>query len=135
MTPVAAALTDDLGVYRIYWVDPGEYFLFAGTAQQPGDNDKETSGIAPTYFPGVSDPLDAKSIRVDIGRDVSGTDFRLHRIWLTNVSGYLTNSATLKPIGASITLTPRTLDPTFSLYRGRVRRLDRTPANSRFPEA
>jgi hypothetical protein len=33
LTPFASALTDDLGAYRLYWLDPGNYYVSASYLQ------------------------------------------------------------------------------------------------------
>jgi len=33
LTVVASALTDDRGAYRIFWIDPGDYYVNAGAAR------------------------------------------------------------------------------------------------------
>src|SRR5689334_22299101 len=38
MARAARAVTDDRGQYRIFWLDPGEYFFYA-TSAPPADND------------------------------------------------------------------------------------------------
>jgi hypothetical protein len=116
MTRVASALTDDRGEYRIFWLDPGEYFFYAS----PLPDNAGTSPlrvIAPTFFPGVTTPDDARPLPLGIGREVP-VDFRLRRdaaLWPIN--GQTMNEITGRPVAAAITLTPPAEDPNLSRYR------------------
>jgi hypothetical protein len=109
LTAVASATTDDLGAYRIFWVDPGEYYVSAGYApvRKPADdNGPPGATYAPVYFPGVTDPQGVKPIRVDIGREINGVDFRLRRQDLARVLGVSMNAMTRRPVAATISLIP-----------------------------
>jgi hypothetical protein len=110
LTLSASAITDDRGQYRIFWVDPGDYFVNAGFTplQTAGEPEESTTRptYAPVYFPGVNDPEGTKPIRVALGREINGVDFRLRRQDLATVSGYVTSAVTRKPISAAITLSP-----------------------------
>ena len=117
LTVAASAITDDRGEYRIFWLDPGEYFFYAGPPAPETGEASPARTVAPTYFPGVADPADAKAIRLDIGREVHGADFRLRPAALTPVRGYITNAVTGRPVGATIALTRPAEDPSLSRYR------------------
>src|SRR5262245_45893848 len=69
LSRAASALTNDRGEYRIFWLDPSEYFLYASTPP-PQNDEPPAPTVAPTYFPGVTDAIDAKPVRLDIGREV-----------------------------------------------------------------
>jgi hypothetical protein len=118
LTRVATATTDDRGEYRIFWLDPGEYFFYASSPLPDKTETEPVRVVAPTYSPGVSTPDDAKPVRLDIGREVR-VDFRLRRdaaLWPVN--GHTMNGITGRPIAATITLTPPAEDPNLSRYRG-----------------
>ena len=73
LTRVAAALTDDRGEYRIFWLDPGNYFLYASSPPPPETSDSETPPpVAPTYYPDVNTPEDARTVRLELGRELLG---------------------------------------------------------------
>jgi len=114
---VAAALTDDRGEYRIFWLDPGEYFFDAVPAlPEPGEA-QPVRGFEPTYFPGVGTPDDAKPLRLEAAREVR-VEFRLlRRVALWSVTGHTMNAMTSRPVGATITLTRPAEDPSFSRYQ------------------
>jgi protocatechuate 3,4-dioxygenase beta subunit len=114
LSRAASTLTDDRGQYRIFWLDPGEYFLYASTPP-PAEGEPQAPAVAPTYFPGVTDAIDAKPVRLDIAREVEA-DFRLRHAALWAVRGSLTNALTGRPIGANVTLTRPAEEPSFSRF-------------------
>jgi hypothetical protein len=109
LTVVASAVTDDRGEYRIFWLDPGEYFFFSANT--------ETTAVVPTYYPGVTDADGAKLLRLDIGRELTGLNFRLGRGALWPVSGYITDAVTGRPTVASIDLIPSLENPNPARYQ------------------
>jgi hypothetical protein len=118
LTRAATALTDDRGEYRIFWLDPGEYFFYATSPLPEATELQPTRVVAPTYFPGVGTPDDAKALRLAIGRELR-VDFRLRRdVDLWTVNGQTLHAVTGRSIGATLTLTPPAQDPSFSRYRG-----------------
>jgi len=111
------ALTDDRGEYRIFWLDPGEYFFYAASALPDPAEAQPVPVFTPAYFPGVDSAEDAKPLRLDIGREIR-VDFRLlRRVALWTVTGHTMNGMTSRPVAATITLTPPAEDPSFSQYR------------------
>jgi hypothetical protein len=121
MTLTASALTNDRGQYRIFWVDPGDYFVSAGLLPLPAAGSSEETGprvgYAPIYFPGVTEPEGTKPIRVALGREINGVDFRLRGQGLATIAGYITSAVTRKPVAASITVSP-VEEANVSRYRG-----------------
>ncbi|PYS47592.1 MAG: hypothetical protein DMG13_27505 [Acidobacteria bacterium] len=109
LTAVASATTDDRGTYRIFWVDPGDYYVSAGYAPvRRSGNDDETvrATYAPVYFGGVTDPEGVRPIRVEIGREINGVDFRLRRQDLAQIFGLTMSDITRRPVAATITFIP-----------------------------
>jgi len=118
MVRASTAVTDDRGEYRVFWLDAGEYFFYASSPLPDGTELEPAPPVAPTYYPGVTTPDDAKPLRLDIGREVR-VDFRLRRdgaLW--NVNGQTMNAMTSRSVGATITLTPPSGDPSLSRFRG-----------------
>jgi hypothetical protein len=85
----ASVRTDERGVFRLYWLDPGEYFLSATAPSAALGN--APSVFVPTYFPGFVDIDDARPIRLDRGRDASGMDFGLIRQAPATLTGFLSS--------------------------------------------
>ncbi len=166
---VKRALTTDLGEYRLFWLNFGEYLVSASyndRAQQSalqgarlspnvpkpdegyatmyygGTTDRplaqsvrlapgsDTGSInvvffyatsisrpvVPTYFPGVTEPEAAKSLRLQIGRELNGVDFRLRVAAFNLVRGYVVNGSTGRPVAATVVITPAMEDPSLSRY-------------------
>lgn len=70
--------TDDRGQYRLYGMPPGQYIISAeigqvGTLPSAGD----LSGFAPTYFPGTTNPADARLVAVPQSEEVPAVDLAL----------------------------------------------------------
>ena len=103
-TPIASARTDDRGVYRLYWLDPGEYVIAAAPEPSP-DAQPGRSTYGPTYFPGFAEVDSARVVRVDF-RDVNGIDFRLVQHILISVFGNTISVTTGSGVPAEITLVP-----------------------------
>lgn len=99
------AETDDRGIFRMYGLQPGTYFVSA-TAQPASILETRvfstSSGTyevsltsdstgpvtyAPTYYPGVPALSDAAPIIVPIGEEVPGIDFTLQLVTAARVSG------------------------------------------------
>ena len=100
LTQVDQALTNDLGEYRVYWLDPGEYLVsatyearFGGVVQGlvrgggrgrgvgrgralPAEPPAEETYVD-TYYPGTGDPTLASSIVVPAGAEVLAIDFNV----------------------------------------------------------
>jgi Carboxypeptidase regulatory-like domain len=124
---VASALTDDRGEYRIFWLDPGEYFFYAASALPDATVAQPVPVLEPTYSPGVSVPADAKPLRLDVGREVR-VEFRLlRRVALWSVIGQTMDAMTSRSVGATITLTPPAEDPSFSRYHAKSSATGRYP--------
>jgi protocatechuate 3,4-dioxygenase beta subunit len=89
-TPVATVDTDDRGMYRIFWITPGRYFLRAGgririSSQLNAVNGRVQDAVeslepfAEVYYPNGVSPEFAVPIDVRAGADLRGMDFRLQR--------------------------------------------------------
>jgi hypothetical protein len=115
LTRVATTLSGDRGEYRILWLDPGDYFFYAASPPPDPSDTQPPPPVAPTFFPGVNTPEEAKSLRLDVGREVR-VDFRLRAAALWPVSGHAMHGVTGRALAASITLIPPGGDPNLSQY-------------------
>lgn len=85
------AMTNDLGEYRLYGLNPGRYFILAHT--QPGGSRVRSSPqrVYPrTYFPGVTDLSGAQQIEVAAAGSRAGVDLRLVKVNAVTVRGQVT---------------------------------------------
>lgn len=67
-----SAVTDHNGEYRLFALQPGEYYLRVRPRAGGAD-------FVPVYFPGVTDPAQSTPISVRAGADISGIDLSLTR--------------------------------------------------------
>jgi hypothetical protein len=75
LSDAGSAQTNDLGEYRIWGLQPGQY-LVAATYQHPQtDSGEHTDEVSlPTFHPSAPDPSQATVIEVQAGAEVSGAD-------------------------------------------------------------
>lgn len=113
--------TDDRGVYRIYGLRPGEYYVQAGSslggratsaaeiewaqrvvgasggdlggAPPPG----QSMTLAPVFYPGTADSAQAIPITLKVGEERSGVDFAFSFIPTATVSGVIRGPDGLPP--------------------------------------
>ena len=94
---VSAGPTDDRGEYRIFGLDPGEYYIKAsetGEPQGPGFTfgaslwvARELGSLyAPVYYPGVLQMAQAQTVLLRAGEEMQA-DFSMRRIKTVEVSG------------------------------------------------
>lgn len=102
VTVFSNALTNDLGEYRLYWIDPGDYSISATYLPQlptlvNANEEAPRIAYAPTYYPGFNNPADAGIVQLDSGKVIGGIDFRLQPSPAVRVRGtvysVLSNSA------------------------------------------
>ena len=105
-----SAVTDDLGQFRLYGLNPGEYVISATVRNPalpmvvsangggmvftgPGANaDQANEGYAPTYYPGTSNPADAQPIVVGVGQELTA-QLQLVPSRLARITGFVVDSA------------------------------------------
>jgi hypothetical protein len=113
----SAGLTDDRGVYRIYGLAPGDYFVSAGpsgsalslqdalTAQSDGR--ERHVALASTYYPGTAVPLEAAPIHLAASEERTDVDFALEIVPSAQVDGTLMMpDGTAPPPAAQLSLVP-----------------------------
>jgi hypothetical protein len=83
--------TNDLGRYRVYGLQSGQYIISAGG----GNPISEASppGYAPTYFPGTLDASAAQPVDVGLSQDALGIDVSLIKVRTARVSGRASDAA------------------------------------------
>lgn len=135
-----AAMTNDLGQYRIYGLSPGEYYVSATSrgsqemmvaemammarvsiAGGPGA-EAPRSGYAPTYFPGTPNGAQAQRLTLAMGQEAQNTDFGLVPVRLVTVKGTVIGSEGGPLAGVMVSATPREPgDSGFMLLTGSAR--------------
>src|SRR5262249_46732871 len=78
LRPEFFALTDDLGHYRLFWIDPGDYVVSATATPDIGEildappnvnRSRAPQGFVPTYHTGVTDPVGIEPMHVGTGAE------------------------------------------------------------------
>ena len=95
------AMTDDLGQFRIYGLQPGEYAIVAEARMptfvspsldlQP-EREDDRLGFMTTFYPGSPDEASAQHIRAAAGAETTGIEIRLLSGRLLRVSGIVSDS-------------------------------------------
>jgi hypothetical protein len=127
LVPVGNAQTDDRGSYRVWGLNPGEYYVnavlppvrLAGRGGGPGAlpnlrigrggavpaapaaPDPEQVGYAPTFYPGVPSLAEARAVNVGLSAEASGIDFGVLLVRTARVAGRVTNPDS-SPVTAGI---------------------------------
>jgi protocatechuate 3,4-dioxygenase beta subunit len=96
MFPAGSAQTDDRGVYRIFGLQPGDYYLRATQAMQsplysPGGEEyfalqSQGTEYAPVYYPGVLQRTQAETVTLRPG-DEAQIDFTMRHVKTVEISG------------------------------------------------
>ena len=101
--PHPPASTDDLGRYRIYGLEPGEYMATESRHTVSSSSVRETRtttapraveppGFPTTFHPSAASEAAAQRVRLTAGRDASGIDILVARTHLLEVSGTVLDS-------------------------------------------
>jgi hypothetical protein len=127
------ALTNDLGEYRLFWLQPGQYFVSTtydaspqrggfggGPGRQvflgprggnPGSQSVEANedeARIPIYYPGTPDPQAAAPINLQAGTLFSGVDLTVAAVHTFTVRGQVISGATGQPAtNVNVVLEPR----------------------------
>jgi len=103
--------TDDTGAFRLYGLAPGTYYVSA----QPNESrqfpfeeaEPETTGFAPTFYPGTPVASEAQPISVVAGAEIVA-DVQLVTARLTSVTGIVVDQAGATATGGYIMVSTRT---------------------------
>ena len=93
--------TNDQGQYRLFGVSPGQYAVLALRGQSAVN--VLPAGYTATYFPGTSQPSNARFVSVDLSQEVSDVNFAMDREATARISGTVFN-ASGQPARASVIL-------------------------------
>jgi hypothetical protein len=130
LVPSGRGQTDDRGVYRVWGLNPGEYYVSAtAPGENPGggrgrggsggggrggrgrggdpDEDQDQLIYAPTYYPGVGSVADARSVTVGVSQEVLNLDFGLQLVRTAHVTGHVENPDGSWAANGNVTLTPQ----------------------------
>ena len=92
---LATTRADDRGEYRFFWVQPGRYYLAAGTftqAPQPIHANAPQDIYAITYYPGAMDATEATALEVRPGGELNAIDLTIPRQLSYRIRGRVVDS-------------------------------------------
>lgn len=121
LAPVGGGQTDDLGTYRVWGLNPGQYFVSAaipnaglGTRMAMAnraagsESEAEQVGYAPTYYPGVPSIGEARPVNVALSAEVTSVDFSVLLVPTARVAGRVRNPDGSDTTAGQVTLVPET---------------------------
>jgi hypothetical protein len=113
LTQAASAITNRLGEFRAFDLEPGNYYLRALPSRARGPfllpdpaTEAKTSGDIATYFPNAVTTADARAVEVGAGTILRGFEVRLRRERLFSLRGTLPTKAP-ESGGYSLMIVPR----------------------------
>ena len=101
------ALTNDLGEFRVYGLEPGTFYVGTSRLSQAGPRPRTDPII---YAPGTASLGDAQKITVGLGQTVPGANITLMTIRRASVSGVAFDADNEPFAGARVLMVPRILD-------------------------
>ena len=129
LVPAGTAQTDDQGSYRIWGLNPGDYYVSAvarnagggrgfgtdgqGRGGPPGRSQPtpDQLGYAPTFYPGVPSVDEARAVRLGVSGESLDVSFPLMLVQTTRVAGRVTNPDGSPTTSGTVNLVPET-EPT-----------------------
>jgi protocatechuate 3,4-dioxygenase beta subunit len=84
---VSKATADDRGDYRLYWIEPGKYYV--GVIDDALYHER-------TYYPGVADFQSARQVEVQSGVEVKGVDIAVPSTPMFKIQGRLVDATSGK---------------------------------------
>ncbi|MGH9374278.1 MAG: MSCRAMM family protein, partial [Vicinamibacterales bacterium] len=78
LMPLGGDNTDDTGAFRLYGLTPGDYYVTA--MPQMGmfaEDSSDTTGYAPTYYPGTGNVSEAQRVTVAVAQELNNVTFAL----------------------------------------------------------
>jgi hypothetical protein len=90
-----AAITDDLGQYRLHGLSPGDYYVVVGLGPSaiPEGQADDGVGYAPSFYPGTISLAQAERVTLRVGQDAQNVSFAVAPIRFATVSGTVVNSS------------------------------------------
>ncbi len=85
--------TDDTGAFRVYGLMPGDYYITAVVSQMGfAEDTNDTTGYAPTYYPGTGNVAEAQRVTVGVGQEVTNVTFALLATKAVRITGTVVDS-------------------------------------------
>jgi hypothetical protein len=103
-TPFGNYFTDDLGTFRLYGLEPGDYYITARGGRDYmafGPASAVPEGPAETFYPGTSNVAEARRVTVRAGRETQGVVFQMAVARMARVRGRVVTSNG-EPFGGNV---------------------------------
>jgi len=102
------AQTNDLGQYRIYGLEPGQYLIMASYQRQVVGDAPGNEVYLPTFHPATPDSGQAAPLEVSPGDEVSGIDVDLKSVHSVSIRGRILAEVPVKSMrGIYVSAMPR----------------------------
>ncbi|HZR24049.1 MAG TPA: carboxypeptidase regulatory-like domain-containing protein [Vicinamibacterales bacterium] len=102
------ANTNDLGEFRLFGLQPGQFFVSATLRNNNfGSDTTDRTAYQPTYYPGTGNVAEAQRITIQSGQTVSGINMMLLPVTANRVSGVALDSNGRPMTGAFVSATQR----------------------------
>ena len=95
----AGTSTDDLGQFRLWGLNAGDFIVVADARSNsfvgpnaPPETEEDRTGYVTTYYPGTLDEGMAQRVRVKVGEEIQGIDIRVGQARLYHLSGFVVDS-------------------------------------------
>jgi hypothetical protein len=106
------AESDDHGHYRLFYLEPGQYYVSIGhdfDLERPDkpdakDEGPEVTGFLPTYYGDTTDPSAATTIELKAGEEFTGADITVRPAEVLRVRGRVLNGITGEPLKEALTM-------------------------------
>ena len=104
LNPAGFATTNDLGEYQLLDLEPGRYYFLAATQPRMGRPLMRLRRATPeqafpnTFYPSASQAEQATATQVGVGVQVTGIDFRLHKVAAFHIRGKAVDGRTGQPL-------------------------------------
>ena len=113
LAPSGGGSTDDRGIFRVYGLAPGDYFVSAALRAPQQMSMGPTSvasspveGYAPTYYPGTPNPAEAVRITVRAAQETSNISLALIATRLSSISGRAVTSSNAPVVQGMVMMMP-----------------------------
>ncbi len=110
LMPLATAMTNDLGEYRLANLAAGRYAISAtlidlGTTAPPAKKDEPETAFITTYYPNATEESSAAMVDVAAGGDAGGMDIKMAKAKSVRIRGKVTGE--LKDQNVSVRAVPK----------------------------
>ena len=108
LIPAVEAQVNDLGEYRFYGLDPGQYYVTASYIPGRFGDETPEGGYGPVYYPSSDNPNHAAPLALGAGDELGGVDYTLVPVRTFNVKGRVSDGVNRRPgIHTIVGLMPR----------------------------